>query len=598
MFEIEKSFDTLRLVAENTQKIADSEIQKSEEQQLHAVKRLVRPTDGTKPYYRTYWVSDWQHAAQAQRDNHEVRLTAKKVIDTKKDLDKKPDDSWYTERHMEALKEHGKTEFRLKTLDQTAVKKEDRAFKTKRGVAPFVAKEAELESVKVQIEENQSAWDKWSKEGPEKVREQAQADYKKAWSDAGLELENYYDFDGKVKSSDGKTDLISIQHRADYNFRSGDAATYEAKMEVRLRHSAFDTKDPEDFKYMSELSDALAKINTVASNPKLMKDLNDLRLKAYMADKTDAKNNFSEKGRELSKKKVELEKQILSDKIDDVVEELGGDSFELERDFHFENGRKHAPRYRYAKVVKSTPKQVEVGFSDTPGNDKSFYNTKRMSHDDFRQFMGTHVDLDAHLPNYTGEQLKTGYGEDTKRYNEQIETEEAAKKQKSTAQTAEPSKLSDDQIVDGVDKIVENNGDPQASAKKFAKEHGLDESKVLALYKRRMSIEKPSPKKKEKTNSSQPWQTKTAVVATKEAKPEASASSEKKVVGHEKFTDPVHGEYNKGDQVVFEHKGEMKGGKVLRVNVYQRFPNPYVVMEGSDGKKYELVISKVNVHKD
>lgn len=589
MFEIEKAFNTLALVASNTQKLANSEIQKSEQRQLHAVKRLVRPTDGTKPYYRTYWVADWQQASQAQRDHQEIKNTAKKVAETKKEMERKPDDDWYNNRHNEALKEHGQASSRLEALEKTALKTEDRVFKTKPGVAAFAAKEAELENVKSQIAENQTAWENWSKEGPEKIIEQAQADYKKMWSDAGIELEGYHDFDGKVKSSDGKTELISIQHRADYNFRGGDAATYEPKMEVRLRHSAFDTKDPEDFKYMAELSDALAKVTAVSNDPVKMKALADLRMKAHMADKTDTKNDFSEKGRELSKRKTELEKQILADKVDDVISELGGDSFELERDFHFETGRKHATRYRYAKVVKSTPKQVEVGFSDYPGNDKSFYNTKRMSHDDFRQFMGTHVDLDAHLPNYTGE-IK-GAAEETKEHD-------ASASKLGVAPAKLGKMINDDHIVEGVDKIVENNGDPKAASEKFAKENGLDSAAVYALYKRRMSIEKPSPKKKEKTNSSQPWQTKTAPAAkVEEKKSNPADSSGKKVVGHEKFTDPVHGEYNKGDQVIFEHKGEMKGGEVLRVNVYQRFSNPYVVIEGSDGKKYELVISKVNVYK-
>lgn len=77
-----------------------------------------------------------------------------------------------------------------------------------------------------------------------------------------------------------------------------------------------------------------------------------------------------------------------------------------------------------------------------------------------------------------------------------------------------------------------------------------------------------------------------------------TTSTDKKVVGHDKYNHPQYGEYNKGDKVTFEHKGEMKGGKVIRVNKYQRFPNPYVLMEGSDGKKYEIVISKVNVYKD
>lgn len=75
----------------------------------------------------------------------------------------------------------------------------------------------------------------------------------------------------------------------------------------------------------------------------------------------------------------------------------------------------------------------------------------------------------------------------------------------------------------------------------------------------------------------------------------ASAATEKKVVGHESFDHPNGGKINKGDKVTFDHRGEMKSGTVVKTNVYQRFANPYVLMKGSDGKTYELVISKVNI---
>lgn len=68
----------------------------------------------------------------------------------------------------------------------------------------------------------------------------------------------------------------------------------------------------------------------------------------------------------------------------------------------------------------------------------------------------------------------------------------------------------------------------------------------------------------------------------------------KKVVNYDSYDHPSVGKINKGDSVTFDHKGESKTGSVVRVNVYQRFANPYVVMKGDDGKTYELVISKVN----
>lgn len=600
--EFEKAFDTISSVEQNLGVVASTTFEKSE-QTLHPVKRLVQGKNGER-YYRTYWVADYQVANQAQRDHQEMASHAKKLADAKKGLDKKPDDQWYKDRHIEAQTAHDKAAARLEALDKTAVKKEDRQFKTKKGVPAFVTKQVELEEVEEQIKENQTAWEAWAKEGPDKVRAQAKADYKKVWEDSGLKLtDDYGDFQGKVMSADGKTELLTIQHRVDYNFKS-DSTDYEPKLEVRLRHSSFDTKDPADFAYMSELSDGLAKVTAVTKDPAKMKELNDLRMKAHGADKTDARNEFSEKGAKLRDRKNQLEKEIIAAKVDDVIAEMGNDSFELKSDFHFGTGRKYAPRYRYAKVIKTTPKQVEVGFSDSPGNDGSFYNTKKMNTDDFRKFVANHVDLDAHLPHYTGEstdevkgaKVETAEHKDTakkldvkpEKLGEMINEDHKKEAIKTRYSVLVPHKKGGYNQEDFKNKIEEITGEKVSSIRPGVGgtlDYVNPEGEVIGEYNKLGAG--GFAKKKSKDGSANA------------AKPAPALNTgEKKVVGHEKYNHPQYGEYNKGDKVTFEHKGEMKSGKVIRVNEYQRFPNPYVLMEGSDGKKYEIVISKVNVRKD
>lgn len=170
-------------------------------------------------------------------------------------------------------------------------------------------------------------------------------------------------------------------------------------------------------------------------------------------------------------------------------------------------------------------------------------------------------------------------------------------KTKSLSVSSKPT-LTDNQIVDGVDKLVEQNGDPVASAKKFAEANGLDAKSVIALYNKRISIHKPLPESKEHEETAKKLGVNPKKLGKMIDADHNKETSEKQVTGFDNYVSQVYGNYNKGDEVTFEHKGEMKGGTVVRVNVYKRFANPYVLMTGSDGKKYEIVISKVNVYKN
>lgn len=569
--DFEKAIETISAVAQNLDYIANVSFEKAEPSNLHAVKRLVVGKNGER-FYRTYWISDYQEAYQAQRDHKDMAYHAKKLADAKRDLDRKPDDTWYKDRHKEAQSAHDKAAARLEALEKTAVKTSDRKFKTKKGVPAFVSKQVELDDVTEQIQENMKAWENWSKEGPEKIRAKAEEDYRKIWEEAGLKFANNHgNFEGKIMSSDGKSELLLIQHRADYNFNS-DSDEYEPRLEVRLRHSSFDTKDAADFAYMGELSDSLAKVTAVTKDPAKMKQLNDLRMKAHSADKTDTRNEFSKKGRELTEKKNQLEKEITASKVDDVIAEMGNDSFELKNEFRFETGRKHAPNYSYAKVVKTTPKQVEVAFSDTPGDERSFYNSKKMSTEEFRKFVASHVDLDSHTSYYSG-------GSEQEPVVANVVKPESNEK--------DLSKLSDSELND-LFWQYQTTHDKQP--KKSAGRNFL-RSKIDEIWKEQSLRAETA--NKSKISSNNVANAKTTAPSAVTAEP-----SDKKVVGHDTYAHPNGWQVNKGDKVKFQHNGETKEGTVVRTNKYQRFPNPYVLMTGADGKKYEIVISKISKSDD
>lgn len=168
------------------------------------------------------------------------------------------------------------------------------------------------------------------------------------------------------------------------------------------------------------------------------------------------------------------------------------------------------------------------------------------------------------------------------------------------------AKPSDDQLVDEVDKLVENNGDPASSAKKIADKHGLEANEVLALYKKRISVQTPKTQKQLKQQRVMEAG-KTSAEAEKERRLKLAEegkknfkenvpvySGDKKVVGHDEFDHPEGWKIKKGEKVKFQHGGETKEGTVVRTNVYQKFTNPYVLMTGTDGKKYEIVVSKIS----
>ena len=601
--DFEKAIETISLVEENLVGIAATKFEKADQNSLHPVKRLVQGANGQR-YYRTYWVADHELASQAQSDVHSMSEYKKNMEGRKQDLDKRPEDDWYQRRYNEAKERHDKAAARLQALETDAVKTEDKKFSTKTGKSLYEQKSEELKNVEEEIAKNSEAWKQWSKEGPEKVREKAKEDYKKAWKAAGLDIsDDYGAFQGKVMSSDGKTELLSIQHSVDYNFKS-EGADYVPNFEVRLRHSSFNTKDKADFAYMKELSDSLAKVNTVTSNPKLMKELDDIRMTAHNADKTDTKNEFSSTSERLNKRKLELENEIEEAKIDDVINEIGNDSFELKDEYHYDTGRKHAPIFNYARVMKITPKQVVVGFTNRPGSPEAYYSTKNMNTADFRKFVANHVDLDAHLPHYTGEstdevkgaKVETAEHKDTakkldvkpEKLGEMINEDHKKEAIKTRYSVLVPHKKGGYNQEDFKNKIEEITGEKVSSIRPGVGgtlDYVNPEGEVIGEYNKLGAG--GFAKKKSKDGSAN---------AAKPAS--ASNTGEKKVVGHDKYNHPQYGEYNKGDKVTFEHKGEMKSGKVIRVNEYQRFPNPYVLMEGSDGKKYEIVISKVNVRKD
>ena len=398
----EKALETISLTADKFEAIAKINVEKAEGN-LHAIKRLVHPKDGGKPYYRTYWVADYNEANKLQY-SHSRLAEAKKTMEEKRKRYESDPTEWRKESYEEAKVAHDKVYNDLESLDTpgVAVKTEDKKFSVKTGTPEYEKLQIELDGVLAAQKENMEQWKNWEKEGPAKVKEQAQKDYKNIWEESGLQID-MNDFQGVVKSADGKTELLTIQHRMDYNFGK-DKDEEIPKFEVRLRHSSFDTKDPVDFAYFAELSEAMKKVNTVTSDPAKMKQLGELKVKATNASREgDYKNDFSKNNEQFKKKSQELESQIFAEKLKDVVSEIGNDPFELSNKFYFETGRKRSPSYQYAKVTKKTPKQVTVAFSDMPGDDRTFYNTKTMSHYDFDKFLKSHVDIDAHLPEYKKE---------------------------------------------------------------------------------------------------------------------------------------------------------------------------------------------------
>jgi len=557
MFELEKAYDTLALVAANTQKIANTDIQKAEAQ-LHAVKRLVRPTDGTKPYYRTYWVADYNQAGEARHAIHSIDKVRKELEEKKAAMEKRPDDDWFKRQHGETKATHDRLTARIASLEAPggAVKIEDKIPTKKPGVAGFQVKEERIKQIDAEVSEVAEQWKEWDKNGPDKIRKQTVADYKQAWKDTGLDIDdNSRHFSLSVKDSEGK-ELMTIGHDMSWGGRE----KRKPEFEMRMRHSSFKTSDPADFSKFAELTEAMAKVKSVTENPKMMERLGKLRSDYEDADmQGNYTNEFSDKIENLKKERRTLEEQAKAEKMVEALREIGSDSFEMKDPYRFGEGRRSSS-YRYAKITKQTPKQVVVAFSDSAA-EGSFYQTKTFPTEQFEKFAKEHIDLDAHLPDYTGEVKGTAV--------ETAEHKDTAKKL-----GVKPAKLGN-MINEDHKKEVAGKAGSIADNKANKPEPKTTTSIAQAAYQKKKEAESTAPEKHT-----------------------MDTENNKKVVGFDKYVHPTYGEYNKGDQVVFEHKGEMKGGKVIRVNVYQRFPNPYVVMEGSDGKRYELVISKVNVYKD
>ena len=682
MFELEKAFDTLQLVAQGSKQIAEK-IEKAEGQ-LHAVKRLVRPTDGGKPYYRTYWVADYNQAGEARHAIHSIDKVKKELEEKRVSMEKRPEDDWYKRQHDDTKATHDRLAARIAALEAPggAVKVEDKIPTKKPGVAGFQVKEERMSAIDAEISQVNEQWKEWDKNGPDKIRKQTVADYKQAWKDAGLDIdENSRHFNLAVKDSEGK-ELMTIGHDMSWGGRD----KRKPEFEMRMRHSSFKTSDPADFAKFAELTEAMSKVKSVTDNPAMMEKLGKLRSDYEDADmQGNYTNEFSDKIEALRKERRTLEEQVKAEKMVEALQEIGSDSFEMKDPYRFGEGRRSSS-YRYAKITKQTPKQVVVAFSDTAA-EGSFYQTKTFPTEQFEKFAKEHIDLDAHLPDYSGEvkgvKVETEEHKDTAKklgvapeklgemVNNDHKKEVAAEKptleklRGAGADTLSKNKAGNyvarksffythGQTAEGfADKIkavypnaeivdkgsqwkafkggasvaqgshfwVEFKMGPAAAPVKTeepgmaaALMSGWDKKDVVA-YRDKMAAKikdyKDEQGRGNKLSDEQKKDMNLAVKRLGEANTELSnrqnrndapapekhtmdPENNKKVTNYETYNHPSGGKINKGDKVTFNHNGTMKEGTVSVVNVYQRFANPYVKMKGTDGKTYEIVISKVN----
>lgn len=684
MFELEKAFDTLQLVAQATKEIAETPMFPAIEKadgQLHAVKRLVRPKDGGKPYYRTYWLADHNEAYSGRHAVNSLTSAQKEVERKKKEYERQPDYDRRKEEYDKAKAHHEKIQAQVDALETKSVKIEDKKRSVKTGTPAYQPKMERLAAIEAEKDIVLKEWKAWGEGGPKKVREQASADYQKMWADAGLNSQNQRDFSLVVNDSDGK-ELMTIGH--DMSWHGKDP---QPVFEMRMRHSSFKTSDPEDFKKFGELTEAMSKVHAVTSDPEKMAKMAALRKTFQEADnQANYKNEYSDKVDALDKERRTLEAEVKADKIADVMGELGNEPFELSDDYRIGEGRRGS-NYRFAKVIKQTPKQVVVGFSDSAA-EGSFYQTKTMSTGDFNKFVEGHVDLDAHLPDYQNEVKGVA-----------VETEE----HKDTADKlgVDPAKLgkmvNDDHKKEvaaekptleklrgaGADTLSRNKAGNYVARKSFFYTHGQTAEgfadKIKAVYPNAEIVDKGSQWKAFKGGASVAQGSHFWVEFKMGPKPAAAAKEEtpgmaaalmsgwdkkdveayrakmagkikdykdevargnglseeqkkdmnlsikrlgeantelenrrnrkdspapekhtmdpennKKVNNYDTYDHPSGGKINKGDKVTFDHKGVQKEATVSGVNVYQRFANPYVKMKGTDGKTYEIVISKVN----
>lgn len=555
MFEIEKSLDALRLAANEIGKISKATFEKSETGPLHAVKRLVRPADGGKPYYRTYWMASYNEANNAASSIANLKSARNSMISNKEKYERSPDTDWRKtdyESSKSAYEEHLKNVNKLDNSDKV-VKVEDKKPSQKKQVSPYQHKVERLKEIDEEIEDTKEQWKQWAEDGPKKAQEKAHENYKKILEDEGLKVENEGYMGFKVVTPKG-VDLLTIGHEVSYKRNNEDPV-----FKIKMYGFSSDTSEPENFEKFGELSDAMAKVK------KLIEDKEKFgKMKEHFNSFADAKtkgnhdNEYSDKIDALEKERSELSKSTRKEKIADVIEELGNESFELKDHYTLGSG-KRPHRYGYAVVLKTTPKQVKVGFSDHAGDINSYHATENMTHGHFQDFIGNYVDLDAHLPDYVGVEKQ-------------------------------PERR-DDGSSTAIAKVVAERDALRSQLVRY-----FDEPTLKRLNDAQKFLGEVNMFTKDDFVKQEPkivgWDKENGFV--KEKNVSESSASEKQVTNHASFVHPSGGKINKGDKVTFDHKGVQKEGTVMGTNVYKKFANPYVKMKGDDGKMYEIVISKVN----
>lgn len=528
--------DIISKAAEGLEALANTPIEKAESGQpekKHAVKVLVRPKDGGKPFYRTYWVANYNDAYDRQTRAFYATEAMRNIPLKQQAVEHNPDSEYYKddlarlEKHVEA---HNVD---LEALDaDTGVERTDQHFPVVAGKSPLAEIDEQVAMLTAEKEAVRQQWIEYDKAGPAARKIALSQKYLDYLRGKGLNLGDAVakEYDGVFRRTfyapDGKEQLGEINLEMSYDWE-GEKRQYIPSLEVNFRHNRFKTTDMADFANLQHVARAATVVSDIVNNKEELDQLLQIRRDFHDANKEASVNEFANQYNDYERQINTLEKSRKQLLVDDVVANVSdGSYYTVDSEFQLSDKR-WAQRYHFFRVIKQTPKTVVVGFSNNAGGDKWNDTEKTFNKADFHSFVEQHVNLDAHKTNYTGATMPEASGS-----NEVKGVPVEAKEHKNTAK-----KL-------GVD------------AKKLGKMINDDHKKEVA------------------------------------SKP--AGSTGKKVVNHDTFDHPAGWKVTKGMAVKFEHGGEIKDGTVMATNVYQRFANPYVKMKGADGKVYEIVISKVS----